>query len=114
VPAVSIRNIAALNKLAVGVTQKQPVFDPMPKERLAECKLTGVFLPPKAATGMADILLCSMTPQNNGNRQHILQHADMTISKMQLLWWPFYEQRLFLRDAICHSGIQKGAVAMDT
>jgi hypothetical protein len=86
----------------------------MPKERLAECKLTGVFLPPKAATGMADILLCSMTPQNNGNRQHILQHADMTISKMQLLWWPFYEQRLFLRDAICHSGIQKGAVAMDT
>jgi len=114
VPAVSIRNIEALNKLAVGVTQKQPVFDPMPKERLDECKLRGVFLPPKAATGMADVLLCSMTPPNNGNRRDILQHAHMTIGRMQLLWWPFYEQRLFLRDAICHSGIQKGAVAMDT
>lgn len=114
VPALSIRNISALNKLAVGVTQQQPVFDPMPRERLAECKLRGVFLPPKAATGMADILLCSMTPASNGNRQHVLQHADMTISKMQLLWWPFYEQRLFLRDAICHAGIQKGAVAKDT
>ena len=113
VPAVSVRNIAALNKLAVGVTQNQPVFDQMPKEKLSEYRLMGVFLPPKAATGMADILLCSMTPASNGNRQHFIQHANMTISKMHLLWWPFREQRLFLRDAICHSGIQKGAVAMN-
>jgi ribosomal protein S27E len=113
VPAVSIRNIAAVNKLATGVTQKQPVFDQVPKERLTECQLRGVFLPPKAATGMADILLCSMTPRNNGNRQHFVQHADMTISKIHLLWWPFYEQRLFLRDAICHTGIQKGAVCIN-
>jgi len=110
VPAVSIRNISAVNKLATGVTQKQPVFDQVPKERLTECQLRGVFLPPKAATGMADILLCSMTPRNNGNRQRFVQHADLTISKTHLLWWPFYEQRLFLRDAICHTGIQKGAV----
>jgi DNA-directed RNA polymerase subunit RPC12/RpoP/predicted Zn-ribbon and HTH transcriptional regulator len=113
VPAVAVRNTAALNKLAVAVTQSQPVFDQMPKEKLGEFRFMGVFLPPKAATGMADILLCSMTPASNGRRQHFIQHPDMTISKMHLLWWPFCEQRLFLRDAICHSGIQKGAVAMD-
>ena len=113
VPAVAIRNASAANKLATRVTQNQPDFDHMPKEWLADAEFLGVSLPPKAARDMADILLCSMTPGNSRNRLDFVQHADISMSKMHLLWWPFYEQRLFLRDAVCGHGIQKGAVAMD-
>jgi len=112
VPAVAIRNIAAANKLATSITQSQPVLEYMPKESISDCKLVGAFLPPKAASGMADILLCSLTPKNNRKSQAFVQNADISISKMQLLWWPFYEQRLFLRDAVCGCGIQKGTMSV--
>ncbi len=113
VPAVAIRNISAANKLATLMTQNQPEFDHMSKDRLTDCRLMGVFLPPKAATDMADILLCSLTPGNNRSRQDFVKHADMSITNLHLLWWPFYEQRLFLRDAVCGCGIQKGALSAD-
>jgi hypothetical protein len=114
VPAVAIRNVPAVNKLATRVTHNQPQFDAMPKENLDNAKLIGVFLEPRAARGMADILLCSLTPSNNRNRQRFVEHSDMSVSNMHLLWWPFYEQRLFLRDAVCECGIQKGALRLDT
>jgi ribosomal protein S27E len=112
VPAVEIRNIAAANKLATGVTNHQPITESVSRERLSASKLVGAFLPPKAARAMADILLCSLTPRNNRSRQDFVHDADISVSKMHLLWWPFYEQRLFLRDALCGCGIQKGTVAM--
>jgi ribosomal protein S27E len=113
VPAAAIRNISAANKLATSVTQNQPAFSRMPREELLVYKLMGVFLPPKAASSMADILLCSITPRNNRNRQDFVKQADLSISKMHLLWWPFYEQRLFIRDALCGCGIQKGAMSVN-
>lgn len=113
VPAAAIRNISAANKLASSVTQNQPVLDHMPKGQLTDCKLMGAFLTPKAAGGMADILLCALTPRNNQNRQRFVREADISIRNMHLLWWPFYEQRLFLRDAVCGCGIQKATVCMN-
>jgi hypothetical protein len=112
IPAMEIRNISAANKLATSVTNRQPTLDYVPKDRVGECKLSGAFLPPKAAREMAHVLLCSLTPKNNRNRQHFVRGADISINKMRLLWWPFYEQRLFLRDALCGCGIQKGTVAL--
>jgi len=112
VPAVAIRNISAANKLATRMTQNQPSFDPLPKDRLQHCRFKGVFLRPEAATDMADVLLCSLTPSNR-KRQDFLKHAHTSTSKLCLVWWPFYEQHLFLRDAICGCGIQKGALDMD-
>jgi len=111
VPAVAIRNISAANKLATRVTHNQPSFDPMPKDRLQDCRFMGVFLGPEAAADMADVLLCSLTPASNQKRQDFVKHAHTAINKLDLVWWPFYEQRLFLRDAICGCGIQKGALS---
>jgi ribosomal protein S27E len=112
VPAVEIRDMAAANKLATSVTNRQPPLDYLPKEGLGECKLSGAFLPAAAAKEMAHVLLCSLTPKNNRNRQGFVQNADISIRNMRLLWWPFYEQRLFLRDALCGCGIQKGTVTI--
>jgi hypothetical protein len=113
IPAMEIRNIAAANKLATSVTNTQPTTAYLPKESLKECKLSGAFLPPKAAREMAHVLLCSLTPKNNRKRQEFVTSAHISINKMHLLWWPFYEQRLFLRDALCGCGIQKGTVTID-
>ena len=113
VPAVAIRNISAANKLATRITQNQPSFDRLSKDRLQHCRFMGVFLRPEAATDMADVLLCSLTPGGNRKRQDVVKDADTSISRLYLVWWPFYEQRLFLRDAICGCGIQKGALAAD-
>jgi hypothetical protein len=110
-PAVEIRNIATANKLATDVTQKQPTLDFMPKEHLSDCTLLGAFLPPRAARKMSDILLLSLTPKTNRNRHDFVRDAAITAGKMKLIWWPFFEQRLFLRDAVCGCGIQKGTVA---
>jgi len=112
IPAAEIRDIAAANKLATNVTNTQPTPDYMSKERLGSCKLSGAFLPPTAAKEMAHVLLCSLTPKNNRKWQDFVQVAAISISKMHLLWWPFYEQRLFLRDALCGCAIQKGTVAL--
>jgi DNA-directed RNA polymerase subunit RPC12/RpoP len=111
IPAAAIRNIAAANKLATLLTQNQPSFDNLSKERLTSFKLAGVFLPPRAATDMADILLCSLTPGKDQNRIAFARQAWASVSALHLVWWPFYEQSLFLRDAICGCGIQKGALA---
>ena len=112
IPAMEIRNIVAANKLATSVTNVQPTIAYVPKDRLGQCHLSGAFLPPKAAKEMVRVLLCSLTPKNNRRRQIFVENADISINKMHLLWWPFYEQRLFLRDALCGSGIQKGTVAI--
>ena len=113
VPAVAIRNVPAVNRLATSVTHNQPVLDYMPRERIDNARLMGVSMEPKAARGMADILLYSLTPRNNKNRQRFTEQADTSISNMHLLWWPFFEQRLFLRDAVCQCGVQKGALYMN-
>lgn len=112
IPAVEIRNVAAANKLATAITNQQPTWQCQPAERLGQCKLAGAFLRPQAAIKMADILLCSVTPKNNQNRQDFLQDAKIGTSNVRLVWWPFFEQRLFLRDALCGCGIQKGTVAL--
>ena len=111
IPAAEIRNIPAANKLATEMTQKQPTLRFMPKDRLDECVLMGAYLPPKAARKMSDVLLCSLTPKGNRVRQDFIREAEITAGKMKLLWWPFLEQHLFLRDALCQCGIQKGTVA---
>jgi ribosomal protein S27E len=113
IPAMEIRNILAANKLATSVTNTQPRFDTVSKDRLGECKLSGAFLAPKAAKEMADVLLCALAPKNNRERQEFIRQADIATSKMHLIWWPFYEQRLFLRDALCGCGIQKATVALN-
>lgn len=109
-PAAKIRNILAADKLATGLTNKQPAYQCVPAERIAELKTMGVFLSPRAAGDMAEILLCSLTPRNNRERQDFVKDAKISIDKMHVLWWPFHEQRLFLRDAICGCGIQKGTL----
>jgi hypothetical protein len=110
VPAVAIRNISAANRLATCMTQNQPSFNPLSKDKLQHCRFMGVFLRQEAAIDMADVLLCSLTPGSHRKRQDFLKHAHTLIGKLWLVWWPFYEQRLFLRDAICGCGIQKGAL----
>lgn len=112
IPAAEIRDIAAANTLATNVTNIQPAPNYMPKETLGSCTLSGAFLSPAAAKEMAYVLLCSLTPKNNRKRQDFVRVAGISISKMRLLWWPFYEQRLFLRDALCGCGIQKGTVTL--
>jgi hypothetical protein len=73
--------------------------------------LFGVFLGPKAAREMAEVLLCSLTPKGNLKALAFSQEGEIAAGKMKLLWWPFFEQRLFLRDAVSGCGIQKGTVA---
>ena len=109
-PAAKIRNILAADKLSIGLTNKQATYQCVPVERIAELKTMGVFLSPRAAGNMAEILLCSLTPRNNRKKQEFVKDAKISIDKMHVLWWPFYEQRLFLRDAICGCGIQKGTL----
>ena len=59
---------------------------------------------------MLDVLLCSLTPKGNPARQDFVRDAVIRTGGLKLLWWPFYEQRLFLRDAVYGCGIQKGTV----
>lgn len=112
IPAAEIRDIAAANTLATNVTSIQPIPDYMSKESLGSCTLSGAFLPPTAAREMAHVLLYSLTPKNNRKWQDFVKGATISMTEMHLLWWPFYEQRLFLRDALCGCGIQKGTVAL--
>ena len=112
IPAARIRNILAADKLAAGVTRQQPVYQPSSTDRLEDLNALGTFLSPRTARRMADLLLCSLTPAGNRTRQESVKHARIHIHGVRLLLWPFHEQRLFLRDAVCGLGIQKGTLGL--
>lgn len=110
VPASSIRNATARVKLATTFTQRQPIYQCMPEESISQYKLSGVSLSSKTAFEMAEIILWSLVPTHNRQKQKFVQQAKLSCVATKLLWWPFQEQGLFLRDAICSFGIQKGTV----
>ena len=112
VPALRIRNILAADKLAAGLTRQQPVYRHGAVVRLEEMNSLGVFLPPQTAAEMTDLLLCSLVPAGNRLGQDRIQNAATYVRAIHLLLWPFYGQRLFLRDAICGLGIQKGTLGL--
>lgn len=112
VPALRIRNILAADKLAAGLTRQQPAYEPGAVDRLEDMNTLGVFLPPQTAAGMTDLLLCSLVPAGNGWGLDRIQNAETSVRAIHLLLWPFFGQRLFLRDAICGLGIQKGTLGL--
>jgi len=112
VPAARIRNILAADKLAAGLTKQQPVYHPCPADKLDDLNALGTFLSPRTAGHIAELLLCSLTPAGNRARLNEIRDARLQVRSMHLLLWPFYGQRLFLRDALCGLGIQKGTLGL--
>jgi hypothetical protein len=112
VPAARIRNILAADKLATGFTRQQPAYRLLSSDRLQDIDALGVFLSPQTAADMTDLLVCSLLPKGNRIRPEQMETTETVVRTMHLLLWPFYRQRLFLRDALSGLGIQKGTLGL--
>ena len=103
IPAFKVRDLSAIYRLATTFTTVQPELDPMPLSNdLPAARIEGAVMKWEDARELADLLVC------NGTKKIHLLPQDKPSG--QLVWLPFYEKGIYLRDALLHAGIQKAKI----
>ncbi|MBF0496607.1 MAG: hypothetical protein HQK58_08550 [Deltaproteobacteria bacterium] len=110
IPAMKINSPLRLSKVAHAFTAIQP-----------ECRFDsdqtglppaggGVFLDRREAGQMTRIVLLSLVTEGNHRLQKEMATATLHVLDHHLALYPFFEQGLYLRDAVCGTGIEKRGV----
>jgi hypothetical protein len=60
---------------------------------------------------MAQLLLFSMVPKRAKQIHALVKRAEIRAKEKELLWLPFAQKGIFLREATTDFGIQKNCVA---
>ena len=113
IPAFRIRNAAAVDKFAAQLTRSQPSFAEVEPQNFREVKTADVWLSLEEALEMAHVLLYSMTPKRAKQIQLRVKEAGVHLEGKALLWLPFIEKGIFLREAVTDFAIQKNCVEID-
>ncbi len=111
VPAFRIKNINAFNKLAARLTANPANYKFAEGKSLRNNRLGGVNLTFSEAEEMARVVLMSLVPPFARKVVGELKKADFRFSGHELIYLPFVEERLFLRDLHTGFAIQKGSVS---
>ncbi|MBW1925255.1 MAG: hypothetical protein JRJ35_17540 [Deltaproteobacteria bacterium] len=113
VPAFRIRNPAAVDKFAARMTRQQPLFDEACPGEFREIRAADVWLPLGEAMEMAQQILYSMTPSRARKTIETVRGAQLDLREGLLVWLPFKDKGLFLREAHTDLGIQKNTLELD-
>jgi predicted RNA-binding Zn-ribbon protein involved in translation (DUF1610 family) len=100
IPAFGSRDLNVLHRLASAFTSVQPGLDLIPLSGdLSGVKIEGAVLRWEDAVKLAGLFA-----GNGIQKIHLLPRSD---SSRQLVWLPFYEKGIYLRDALLNTGTQK-------
>jgi ribosomal protein L37AE/L43A len=110
IPAFPIRNAVAVDKFAAQLTKTQPILDEAQPRDPSGFTSADVWLPLQEAEEMAALLLYSMAPQRSKPIQSLIKEARLHVEEKRLLWLPFFEEGIFLREANTDFAIQKNCV----
>lgn len=100
IPAFKIRDLNVIHRLASTFTSVQPELDLIPLSNdPSGVKIEGAVLRWEDALKLAELFA-----GNGIQKIHLVPRAD---SSRQLVWLPFYEKGIYLRDALLNSGTQK-------
>jgi hypothetical protein len=113
IPAFRIRNALAVDRFAAQLTRNQPLFEETEPEDFREVKAADVWLPLSEALEMAHVLLYSMTPKRAKRTHGLVKDAQLRLEEKRLLWMPFFEKGIFLREATTDFAIQKNCLELD-
>ena len=102
VPAFKINNLNKIPDIGLAFTRTQPDWEP---ETNQKGKLEGVFITQEDAKELAEImwinLVCSKTNLD------LATWKDLTFENAKVIWLPFYEDGIFLRDTLIDYAFQK-------
>ncbi|MBW2096280.1 MAG: hypothetical protein JRI80_15490 [Deltaproteobacteria bacterium] len=113
VPAFRIRNAAAVDKFATQMARNQPEFEETETEEFREIRAADVWLPLGEAMEMANLLLYSMVPKRAKMIRKTVKEASLRLDEKALVWLPFLEKGIFLREANTDFAIQKNCLELD-
>ncbi|UCG14122.1 MAG: hypothetical protein JSU72_06550 [Deltaproteobacteria bacterium] len=112
IPAFRIKSMPAFCKLATQFTVRPPHCRLRSKQELEKQKFAGVFLPGKEAGEMARVILISMVPKYHRRARQLLKNTKLEFTPPRLIYYPFFQKGLFLREANSTHSIQHGTVGL--
>ncbi|MBW1682748.1 MAG: hypothetical protein JRJ83_15200 [Deltaproteobacteria bacterium] len=95
------------------MTRQQPLFDEACPGEFREIRAADVWLPLGEAMEMAQQILYSMTPSRARKTIETVRGAQLDLREGLLVWLPFKDKGLFLREAHTDLGIQKNTLELD-
>jgi ribosomal protein S27E len=113
IPAFKIKDAKVVDKFASWLTHTQPDFINPEGEGHNEFRSVDVWLSLHEAKEMAHVLLYSLTPKLNKRTKRIIKNAHLCFLDSLLIWLPFTEQGIYLRELHTDFGIQKNAINLD-
>ena len=103
IPAFKVRDLSVIYRLATTFTTAQPALDLMPlSSDLPAAQIEGAVMKWEDARELADLVV-----GNGAKKIHLLTQGKPS---RQLVWLPFYEKGIYMRDALLHAGIQKAKI----
>ncbi len=113
IPAFKIRNSNAFNKIAASLTANPSKYHYIDNVNAKKLRFGGVNLSFSEAEEMSRVVLLSLIPPFARKSVEKLKGAVFEFSGHELLYLPFKEERLFLRDPQTGFAIQKGTVYLE-
>jgi len=111
IPAFRIKNPVAVDKFAARLTLQQP-FIPGASSTLRGQQAAPAWLPLGEAMEMAQLLLFSMTPKRAKPTQEAVKNAKIQLRHKELLFLPFFQKGIFLREVHTDLAIQKNCLEL--
>jgi ribosomal protein L37AE/L43A len=113
IPAFRVRNAAAVDRFAVQMARNQPEFNVLETEEFKDIRAADVWLPTAEAVEMAHILIYSMIPKRAKRTRKEVHDARLRLEEGHLIWLPFAEKGIFLREVHHDFAIQKNCLELD-
>ncbi len=110
IPAFRIKNVRIVDRFSSQLTQSQPQFLESDIDTIEGLDLSDVWLPLKEAKEMAHVLLFSMTKKEHKTTKNVIKDAQIHFTNARLLWIPFMEKGIYLRESHTDFAIQKNAL----
>jgi len=112
IPAFKVRNLTALYLLATSFTNAQPELNltPLTDNDLPSSQMEGAVVRWDDAQELAELVLCSLASHAHPGSAQDKKPVPPDITSRQLVWLPFFEKGMYLRDALLNIGILKGKI----
>jgi len=111
IPAFKVRDLTVIYRLATAFTDIQPELNLTPLcDDLPSSQMEGAVMRWNDARELADLVLCSLASHSHPGASIDIKPAPLEITSRQLVWLPFYEKGIYLRDALLNVGILKGKI----
>jgi len=110
IPAIRIKNVRMVDKFSAQLTLAQPQFSESEIDTIEDLDLSDVWLPLKEAKDMAHVLLYSMTKKEHKKTKKVVKDDQIHFTNARLLWIPFMEKGIYLREPQTDFALQKNAL----